>query len=96
LFLHEVPASTIAIDVSYVIKPFPLIEDEDYPVIDVADLMETGAKADAWRYKKQGAMAKDFELLFAKELDEHIWDMHNKPNFVPRFRPITFNRDNLV
>jgi len=96
LFLHEVPASTIAIDVSYVIKPFPLIEDEDYPVIDVADLMETGAKADAWRYKKQGAMAKDFELLFSKELEDYIWDMHNKPNFVPRFRPVTFNRDDLV
>jgi len=96
LFLHERPASVLAIDVPYIIKPFPLIEDEDYPIIDIADLIETGGKADAFRYKRQMAIAKDYELLFAKEMTEYIFDMHNKPDFVPRFRPVTFNRDDLV
>jgi len=96
LHLHGVPSAVIAIDIPYIVKPFPLIEDEDYPIIDIADLIETGAKADAFRYKRQMAVAKDYELLFTKETSEYIFDLHNKPNFVPRFRPVTFNRDDLV
>ena len=90
-----VPSSAVTIAVPYYIKPLPMTEDYDYPLIDIADLIELGAKADAWRYKRQGAKANDVETRFAIELQGYIWNQENQPNRVTQFTPITFNQDNL-
>lgn len=94
--LHFVPTSTITIKMPYYIKPMPLSENEDYPVIDIADLIERGATADAWRYKRQFAKAQAEEALFSKELAEYIWERENKSNEPMVLNPATFNRDDLI
>lgn len=93
--LHYVPSTAITVAVPYYIKPLPLVEDYDYPIIDIADLIELGAKADAWRYKRQGAKANDAETRFAIELQGYIWNQENQPNRITQFVPVTYNQDNL-
>lgn len=92
---HYGPASALTISVPYYIKPLPMTEDYDYPIIDIADLIEIGAKADAWRYKRQGAKANDAETRFAIELQGYIWNQENQPNRITQFVPVTYNQDNL-
>lgn len=92
---HYVPSSVVTMAVPYHIKPLPMTEDYDYPIIDIADLIEIGAKADAWRYKKQGAKAGDAETRFGIELNGYIWNQENQPNRITQFRPVTYNTDNL-
>jgi len=94
--LHYVPTQTLTIKMPYIIKPLPMIEDSDYPIIDIADLIEIGAMADAWRYKKQFAKANSYEILFQSQLADYVWDKENQPNEVTQFKPATFDRDNLI
>lgn len=95
MFLHYKPSATLTIKMPYIIKPFPLVEDDDYPVVDIADLIEIGAKADAWRYKRQFAKAREMEGLFERELQRYIWDKENQPNQVHQFTPTTYDKDDL-
>jgi hypothetical protein len=93
--LHYVPTTTIEISVPYIIKPLPLVENNDYPTLDIADLIEMGAEADAWRYKRQGTKASACESLYEVELQRYIFDKENQPNVVNQFIPVTFDKDNL-
>ena len=93
--LHYVPTTTLAIVAPYTIKPSPMSDDMDYPILDIADLIEMGAKADAWRYKKMFAKANVFEAQFTAGLADYVWDKENQPNRIIQFAPSTFNKDNL-
>jgi hypothetical protein len=93
--LHYVPAAVITIVVPYTIKPSPMSSDYDYPILDIADLIEIGAKADAWRYKKMFAKANVFEAQFTAGLADYVWDKENSPNKVTQFTPQAFDRDGL-
>jgi len=93
---HYVPDKVCTIAVPYIAKPAALSSDSDEPVIDLSFVMELGATADAFRYKKQFFKAADFEVLFEKELAGMIWNEYNQPNKVYQFKPKTFNRDNLI
>jgi hypothetical protein len=93
--LHYVPSSVITVSLPYITKPLPLTEDNDYPVLDIADLIEIGAEADAWRYKRQNAKAQAMEVLFATELQNYIWDKENQPNKITQFSPTTFDKNQL-
>jgi hypothetical protein len=93
--LHYVPTSVITISLPYIIKPLPMTETNDYPVLDIADLIEIGAEADAWFYKRQGSKATAKETQFGVELQQYIFDKENQPNEVIQFRPITYDKDNL-
>jgi len=95
MFLHYKPSAVLAIKMPYYIAPMPLSDDDDYPVVDVADLIEIGAKADAWRYKRQFAKAGDMEALFERELQRFIWEKENQPNEITQFIPTTYNRNSL-
>lgn len=92
---NYIPSSVITIALPYYIKPSVLVDDNDYPIIDVSDGIELGAIADTWRYKRQFAKASVFEGQFAQFLNDYIWDKENKPNQVQQFIPATFNRDGL-
>ena len=92
---NYIPSSIITIALPYYIKPSVLVDDNDYPIIDVSDGIELGAIADTWRYKRQFAKASVFEGQFAQFLNDYIWDKENKPNQVQQFIPTTFNRDGL-
>lgn len=92
---NYVPSGTVVMAIPYYIKPSPLVDDNDYPIIDIADGIELGTIADTWRYKRQFAKASVFEGQFAQFLNDYIWDKENKPNQVQQFIPTTFNRDGL-
>ena len=95
MFLHYNPSAVITIKMPYIISPAPMSDDDDYPVLDVADLIEIGAKADAWRYKRQFQKAQDMEILFEKELQRFIWEKENDPNRVTQFMPTIYDKSKL-
>jgi len=93
--LHYVPTTAIVISLPYSIQPMPMTEANDYPCIDIADLIEIGAEADSWFYKRQGAKATAKETQFNLELQQYIFNKENNPNEVVTFKPVTYSKDNL-
>lgn len=89
------PTNSFTVALPYIIKPMPLVEDYDYPLIDISDLLELGAKADVLRYKRQYQKASVFEASFVSALADYIWDKENDPNKQTQFTPTVYNRDNL-
>ncbi len=96
IILHNVPSSVTTIALPYITQPMPLSQDYDYPVVDVADILELGALADAWRYKRQFSKAQTLELLFTQNLVQYIFDKENQPNMINQFIPETFDRDSTI
>lgn len=94
--LHYVPNGAYNIDFPYIVDPSELSADTDEPVIDIADLIEIGAEADAWKYKRQFAKGKDLMMEFNNFLADYIWDKANQPNQVVQFKPVTYNKDDMV
>jgi hypothetical protein len=92
---HYAPSASITVTLPYILKPTDLSADADTTILPVEDLLEIGAIADAWRYKRQGAKANDYETRFGIELQKFIWNQENQPNMVNQFMPTTFNPDNL-
>ena len=91
---HYVPTAAATINVPYIIKPLPLSQDYDYPLIDIADLIEIGAVADAWRYKRQFAKSQIYELMFTQGISDYIFDQENQ-NSIFQFKPSTYDQGNL-
>jgi len=93
--LHYVPSAVATINMPYIIKPLMLSQNFDYPLLDCADILELGAIADCWRYKRQFGKAQTYELLYTQELDKLIWDKSNNPNQVHQFLPTVFDKNDL-
>lgn len=70
--LQWVPAGEYLVDVRYKRDVQPLISDTDTPLIDIADIIELGAKADAWRTKRFFQNGADFEARYEFALDRYI------------------------
>jgi len=79
----------------YVVKPAELSATTDTPLIPVESIIETGALADCWRYKRQFSKAQAMEVMYADMLSNFIWDYENQPNFPRQFTPTTYSRDLL-
>lgn len=92
---HYKPDSSITVALPYIVKPTELSGDTDTTLAPIEDLLELGAIADAWRYKRQFAKAAEYETRFAIELQKYIWSEENQPNQVHQFIPVTYNRDLL-
>jgi hypothetical protein len=93
--LHYVPTTTLIISLPYIIKPMPMTENNDYPCIDIADLLETGAEADSWFFKRQGSKAIGKDTMFNIELQQYIFSNESQPNQVITFKPVCYNKDNF-
>lgn len=91
--LYASPASSIVIFCPYILKPVPLVNNYDVPLIDAADVIENGATAKAWRYKRQFAKAKDFDLEYEKGIVQLIWDKENSPNKIHMFGTTPYSRE---
>ncbi len=91
----KTPSAVVTIKIPYIIKPLPLSQDYDYPIIDIADLIEEGSLADGWRYKRQFAKSADMEKIFVVHLQEYVQDLFNEPNQVHQFLPATYDNDDL-
>ena len=95
LGLHYVPNGVVTLAIPYIVKPLPLTEDYDYPVIEIGDAIEKGVIADAYRYKGMMAKANVFEAQFTVLVNDLIWNKENDPNAVIQFSPKTFDKGNL-
>ncbi|MHA1853882.1 MAG: phage adaptor protein [Candidatus Heimdallarchaeaceae archaeon] len=95
LRLHYNPNSSFTLALPYIVKPDALTNDSDTNVLDIEDLIEQGATADAWRFKRQFAKARVIEALFEKELAEYIFAQENQQDRRIMFKPDVYNRDNL-
>jgi len=90
------PNASITVEFPYIARPSELDDDTDEPVLSLEDILEVGATADALRYKRQYAKAKEMELMYESMLANKIWETENRYNQIIQFKPATFNRDNLI
>ena len=93
--LWKTPNSSLTINFPYQIKALPLIEDTDYPLIDVDDIIEIGARALAHSYQRREATATKYESMYEAMLANYIWDKENNPNRVIQFRPEPVSRETV-
>lgn len=77
---QDIPGNVILFKIPYYRRPSPLTNDNDVPVIDCCDVLEDGATAKMWRYKRQFAKAQEFERLYEKGIVQVAWDKENQPN----------------
>jgi hypothetical protein len=89
------PNSNITVDFPYLVNPTALSADGDTPALDIEDLMEIGATADAWRYKRQFVKAREYETLYEQKLTDYIWEQESQPNLTHTFSPRVTDRDSL-
>lgn len=87
------PSQAITLEMTYTQKLIPMSQDYDYPIIDVEDVIEAGATADAWRYKRQNAKADFWDTIFDKRLDDWMWARENKADMVHTFKPSSYPRN---
>lgn len=93
--LHYAPSQALTISMSYLVKIEELENDNDYPIIDVCDLMETGAVADAWRYKRQYQKSQYEEMLFKSGVTDLVFYNESQPNKVNTFSVTTYDRETV-
>jgi len=89
------PNATITVEIAYIQEQLPLRNDYDYPLIDCSEVVEAGALADAWRYKRQFSKAQELERIFEKRLANLVWDKENSPNQVHLFNPKPYSRETV-
>ena len=87
------PANNLSLEMIYIPKNLPMINDYDYPILECEDVLEAGATADSLRYKRQYAKADYWENLFESRLDDLMWERENKADMVHTFKPIPYSRD---
>lgn len=86
--LFLTPNGTTTIACPYIIKPLPMTDDNDYPLIECQDCIEAGARADYLKYLKKYGQYKDELLDFTVKLEQIIYDFENKNNEVAQFLPL--------
>lgn len=93
--LRLVPISNITLNLEmiYTQKAMPMSQTYDYPLLDVEDILEAGATADAWKYKRQNSKADYWDNIFEKRLDDWMWSRENKADMIHTFKPATYPRN---
>lgn len=95
IMVWATPDTNIVLKLPYQVRPAQLSADADTPLIPCEDILEVGATADAWRYKRQFAKAQAMEAMYADLLSNLIWDTENQPAYPKQFTPTTYDRDLL-
>jgi hypothetical protein len=90
---HMIPGSVKTMEMPYIIKPLPMIDDGDYPLLDIDDALEAGAKADAYRKLRRRSDSRDMEILFEKGIQDYLWAEEFQPNKIPLFQPTPYSRE---
>lgn len=80
IYLYKNPNASGTLYIPYTVKVRTDLSDTDEPLNDFADLLEIGATADAWRYKRQFNKARSLDVQFDMELDRYMWDEENQEN----------------
>ena len=94
LNVHPTPSAAATIELRTKRKVLPLSQDYDYPIIeDIDDILEIGAEADAWRYKRQFAKANALETQYQIMKSDRIHHEVAQPNIIHQFQPQVLDRD---
>lgn len=97
LNLHPIPTGTITYGLVIKREMLPLNNDYDYPVVkDMADVIEYGACAEAWRYKRQFSKAQAMDVMYEKMLSEKIFQRESQPNRIIQMVATPLNRDDGI
>lgn len=97
LNIYPIPVGEVIYHIKAIRRILPLSQDNDYPVIqDIADTIELGALADAWRYKRQLAKASNYDFLYEKSIQDKIFHEVSKPDYVIQMVPTPLNRDDGI
>lgn len=95
--LHPIPTGTLVYNFRVRRNVLPLNNAYDYPVIDgIGEIIELGACADAWRYKRQFQKAREFDYLYEKKLSERIFQRTAQPGVIIQMTPTSLNRDDGI
>lgn len=87
-----IPSASTTLSIPYHVIPLPMSSNGDIPVIDIDDCIEAGARADGWRYKRQGQKAGVEEQNFQSLLADYVYSIENKPNMVQQFKVQPYDR----
>jgi hypothetical protein len=91
---HPIPAETVTYQIRSRRRITPLSQDYDYPMIeDIDDIIELGAQADAWRYKRQFAKSTSLETQYQVLKMERIHQEVAQPGIIHQFQPMALDRD---
>lgn len=90
---HYTPSSSVTIKMPYIRRPYPLLNDYDQPIIDCADVIELGATAMAWRFKRQFSKAQEYERSYNIAFDTLVWDKENSFNKIHVTLPKPYSRE---
>lgn len=93
--LHYNPSTSFTLALPYIANPTALSGDTDEPILDLEDLLEIGATADAWRYKRQFQKAQACEVIFQQTFADFVWKQDNQPNYIKQFQPVPQNRNSI-
>ena len=93
--LYQNPTDVIVIDLPYVAKATELSSDTDEPILGLEDLLEIGATADAWKYKRQFKKSSAMMVEYQMALDDFIWEQENQANLVHLFKPKPYSRETV-
>ena len=94
---HPIPSETITYQIRCKRKVNPMSQDYDYPIIeDIDDIIESGAMADAWAYKKQGAKQNVYETKYQIMKSDRIHKEVAQPNIIHQFQPNVLDRDDGI
>ena len=95
LRMFQVPTGTLVLSIPYLIKPMPLKNDDDVPVLDCSDFVIARATAKSWRYKRQFAKAQEFDREAELYLIENVWYQENQPNQEHRMFVVPYSRETV-
>ena len=96
---HPIPGSTqnITYQVRCKRRVTPLSQTYDYPVIeDTEDIIELGAQADAWKYKRQFTKATALETQYQIAKSDRIHREVAQPAILHQFPVQPLNRDDGI
>jgi hypothetical protein len=91
---NPIPSGSLTFKILTKRRVLPLSQSYDYPVIrNVGGIIELGAIADALRYKRQFAKAKEFDMQYEKMLSDRISEDTIRPNLIYQFQPTPLDRN---
>jgi len=94
LNVHPIPTGASTLHSRTKRRISPLAQNYDYPVIEeVSDIIELGAQADAWRYKKQFNKGSVFETQYQIAKDDRVFREVNQPGLIHQMVATPLNRN---
>jgi len=97
LHFHPTPGADIDLTIRCKKRAMPLSQNYDYPLIeDIDDIIEIGAQADAYKYKRQFSKATAMETQYQILKSDRIHREVAQPGIMHTFTPTPLNRNDGI